>query len=128
MLNFFQKLKQKIQLKKQENSYEHLLKKYSLNDINFMSENKKVLILKHSSRCIVSQTVMKEFMKLYTSNTEKFYYIVVDVINNRALSNQISEHYKIIHQSPQVIIIQKGKCVYNESHEKINFNEVDKNF
>ena len=84
MLNFFQKLKQKIQLKKQENSYEHLLKKYSLNDINFMSENKKVLILKHSSRCIVSQTVMKEFMKLYTSNTEKFYYIVVDVINNRA--------------------------------------------
>ena len=129
MFNFFKKIKQKIETKNQENSYEHLLKKYTVDDINFMSSSdKKVLILKHSPRCIVSKTIMKQFMTLYLSSSEKFYYLVVDVIDNRILSNEIAEKYKIIHQSPQVLVIDNGKCVYSKSQNEINFNEIYENF
>ena len=124
MFNFFKKIK----TESQEKSYNHLIKKYTVNDIDFLSNSKKVLIIKHSSRCIVSRTVMNQYMKLYNSNPDKFYYLVVDVIESRLLSNEISEKYKIIHQSPQVLIIDNGICVYSESHDKINFNEIDKNF
>lgn len=128
MFNFFKKFKQKIETKNQENSYEHLLKKYTVNDIDFMSGLKNVLILKHSPRCIVSKTIMKQFMTLYLSPSEKFYYLVVDVIDNRILSNEIAEKYKIIHQSPQALVISNGKCVYCESQNEINFNEIAENF
>ena len=128
MFEFFKKIKQKIEAKKEEDSFQHLLKKYTVNDINFLSNSKKVLILKHSQRCIVSRTIMKQFLKLYNSNPEKFYYLIVDVIESRTLSNEIYNEYKIIHQSPQVLIIDKCKCTYSKSHNEINFNEIDENF
>ena len=114
--------------KKENFPYKDLLKKYSIQDINFMSIDKKFIILKHSERCIVSRTIMKDFMKFYNANQNRFYFIVVDVIDNRILSNSISEYYKIIHQSPQLIVIDNGKSVFFESHNEINFNDIDHNF
>ena len=128
MFNFFKKIKQKMEIKSQEKTYSHLLKKYTVSDIEFMSQEKNFLILKHSPRCIVSKMIMSDFLKLYNSNHDKFYYLVVDVIESRQLSNELADKYKVIHQSPQVLILSKGNCVYHESHDKINFNEIDENF
>ena len=128
MIKFFKKLKEKMDLKKLESSYEHLLIKSSIENLNFISNTKSILILKHSSRCIISKMIMKNFIIYYNSNPNKFYFIVVDVLNNKPLSNSISEEYKVIHQSPQVLIIKDKKCVYSESQNEINFNYIDQNF
>jgi len=125
--NLFNKINNIIYNKK-DNDYKHLLKDYSINDISYYSSNIPFLIFKHSERCIVSKTVMKDFMVFYKHNPDRFVYMVVNVIENRKLSNEIAEEYKVIHQSPQVLIIKNGKCLFNESHNNINFNHVDQNF
>jgi bacillithiol system protein YtxJ len=111
-----------------DNDYKHLIKDYTTQDISFYSSHIPFLILKHSERCIVSRTVMKDFMKFYKYNPDRFFYIVVDVVDNKSLSNSIAKEYKVIHQSPQVLLIKNGNCIYNESHNKINFNMIDNNF
>jgi bacillithiol system protein YtxJ len=29
------------------------------------------------------------------------------------------------HQSPQVLVIDNGKCIFNESHSGIDFDEIE---
>jgi bacillithiol system protein YtxJ len=128
MFSFISKFRNKLHKFKQYNSYKHLLKDYKLEDINFMSSIKKVLIFKHSKECIISRKSMDEFIKFYKFNPDRFYYIVVDVIENRDLSKKIADDYKIIHQSPQTLLIQNNKCIYNESHSNINFNDINKSY
>jgi len=111
-----------------DNDYQHLIKDYTIQDISYYSSHMPFLILKHSERCIVSRTVMKDFMKFYKYNPDRFFYLVVDVIENKTLSKSIAEEYKVIHQSPQILFIKNGKCIYHESHNMINFNTIDNNF
>lgn len=111
-----------------DNDYIHLLKDYTINDISYYSSHIPFLIFKHSERCIVSRTMMKDFMKFYQYNPDRFIYMVVDVIENRKLSNEIAQAYKVIHQSPQILLIKNGQCLFNESHNNINFNHVEQNF
>ena len=50
------------------------------------------------------------------------YYL--DLIQYRALSDFIAENSGIEHQSPQLIVFQNGKPVYNASHSGINIDEL----
>jgi bacillithiol system protein YtxJ len=106
-------------------SYKEFIKNYNIEDISYYSFHKPIIILKHSERCIVSKTVMKDFIKFYKNNPDKFAYIVVDVIDNRILSNKIADKFNVIHQSPQLLIIKNDVCAFYESHNNINFNDVE---
>lgn len=52
----------------------------------------------------------------------KFFYL--DLLSYREVSNFIADTYNVEHQSPQVLIIKEGKCIYNESHLSINIDSV----
>lgn len=78
------------------------------------------IIFKHSTTCSIS-AIAKHRVKDYTdskTNGFKFYYL--DLIANRSVSNFISDLFGIRHESPQVLIIKDGKCIYSESHLSIN--------
>jgi bacillithiol system protein YtxJ len=47
----------------------------------------------------------------------KAYYL--DLLAYRSVSNAVAQHYGIEHQSPQVLLIKEGKCVYSETHMAI---------
>lgn len=51
-----------------------------------------------------------------------FYYL--DLIAYRPVSNKIAEIYHVQHESPQVLVIRNGECVYNESHSGIVMDEI----
>jgi bacillithiol system protein YtxJ len=51
-----------------------------------------------------------------------FYFL--DLINNRSLSNQLSEDFNIWHESPQILLIKDGKCIYDESHTAIRLEDI----
>jgi len=51
-----------------------------------------------------------------------FYYL--DLIAHRDVSNKIAEEFKVYHESPQVLLIVKGECVYDESHMGISMDEL----
>jgi bacillithiol system protein YtxJ len=96
-----------------------------LKEINQKSENQKVMIFKHSTRCSISASVLARMERNWKDEQAKGvipYYL--DLISYRELSNQIAENYGIIHESPQVLIIENSKCIYDASHYDISFEEV----
>ena len=51
-----------------------------------------------------------------------FYYL--DLIRYRNVSNRIATDYRVKHESPQMLLIRDGKCIYHESHTGISMAEV----
>jgi len=90
-----------------------------LDDIASISNEKAVLIFKHSTRCSVSRMVLKQFeneFKLEESITPYF----LDLLEHRDVSNEIASRFEVQHQSPQLLVIQAEKAVFSASHENID--------
>ncbi len=93
-----------------------------LDEIKQKSFEKPQLIFKHSTRCMTSSIVKKRLSKGELPETIDFYYL--DLIANRAISNAIAEKYKVQHQSPQVLLIREGACIFDESHSSIYMDDI----
>ncbi len=50
----------------------------------------------------------------------------LDLLSHRPVSNQIAHTLDVVHQSPQLLLIHDGKCVYNASHMEISYPELKK--
>lgn len=102
---------------------------FPLNEINqlqeIISESKEnpIVIFKHSTRCIISRTVLKNFEKDFDLN-EKVKPYFLDLLEYRPISNEIASVFNVIHQSPQLLIIKDGTCVYNASHDAIDVDSI----
>jgi bacillithiol system protein YtxJ len=82
------------------------------------------LILKHSTTCPISSMAKNRLEKqwdLPESSLEPYY---LDLLRHRDLSNAIAEEFGVRHESPQVLVIKKGRCIYNASHLDIRINEL----
>jgi len=97
-----------------------------LNEIITLSNKKPVVIFKHSTRCIVSRTALKQFENEYDVETLQCnvstYYL--DLLEHRDISNEIASRFGVYHQSPQLLLIKQGKSVYNVSHSDIDAAEL----
>ena len=51
------------------------------------------------------------------------YYL--DLLSNRSVSNRVADFFEVEHQSPQVLLIVDGECVYEETHNAISVTEID---
>ncbi|CAM3988819.1 bacillithiol system redox-active protein YtxJ [Flavobacterium branchiophilum] len=94
-----------------------------LEQIKQESFEKKMLVFKHSTRCIVSKMALKQFEKDFNLDNSITPYFL-DLIANRHISNQIAEDYSVEHQSPQIILIENGKAIFNASHSEIDALEL----
>lgn len=91
-----------------------------LEEINLISNSKKVLIFKHSTRCSISIMALRMFEKSFDFSNENYTIYFLDLLNYRDISNAIANEYQVTHQSPQLLVIEKGKCSQHESHESIS--------
>ena len=96
-----------------------------LDEIKEQSKTQKVLIFKHSTTCSISSMSLSRLERSW-SETEmtkiKPYYL--DLLKYRDISNKIAQEFGIKHESPQVLIIENGKCIYNDSHNAISYKEI----
>jgi bacillithiol system protein YtxJ len=90
-----------------------------LNELIELSHQKPVLIFKHSTRCSISRFALKNFENEYDFSEEELQPYFLDLLEHRNISNEIANRFEIMHQSPQILLIQEGKCVYDESHDGI---------
>lgn len=82
------------------------------------SEDKPVAIFKHSTRCGISRAALKMFERNYELEDQvKLYFL--DLLENRGISNEISERFKVQHESPQLIVVKNGEVVHHDSHHSI---------
>ena len=93
-----------------------------LNHIRTESAKRPQIILKHSTRCSISGMVYHRLNKEDTPNNADFYYL--DLIAHRDISNKIAEDFNVHHESPQILIIKNGECVYDESHHAIMMDDI----
>lgn len=88
------------------------------------SNEKKVIIFKHSTRCFISKTVLKNFEKEVEISDKKVEYFLLDLLSYRDLSEEITNRFGIEHQSPQMIVLENGKVIQNASHQSITLSLV----
>ncbi len=81
-----------------------------------------VVLYKHSTRCGISSMAKGRLEREYTETPVQFYYL--DLISYREVSNAIADRYKVYHESPQVLLLINGECVYEASHMDINMSEL----
>ncbi len=93
-----------------------------LNEIKVKSAGKPQLIFKHSTRCSISSMAKNRLDRAEQPEGIDFYYL--DLIANRNLSNKVAEVFDVEHESPQVLLIKNGSCVYDESHMGISIDEI----
>ncbi len=92
-------------------------------EIKAASFTKPQLILKHSTTCSISNMALARLERADTPNNIDFHYL--DLLNYRNISKEIAEGFDVSHESPQVLLIKNGNCVYDESHGGIQMEEIE---
>jgi bacillithiol system protein YtxJ len=49
---------------------------------------------------------------------------LLDILKYREISSKIESDFKVIHESPQILVIQNGECIYNASHNEISWDNI----
>jgi bacillithiol system protein YtxJ len=95
--------------------------------MNTQSFKNPVIIFKHSSRCSISDIA---FSRLISSNNgvslpPQITCYFLDIFQSPGVSRQVAADYKVHHESPQLLLIKDGQCVYETSHLDISLVELE---
>lgn len=93
-----------------------------LEQLKATSAMQPVVIFKHSTRCGTSALIKSRLERTATPQDMAFYYL--DLLRHRQLSNKIADEYNVPHESPQVLLIRNGICIYDESQIGISMEEL----
>jgi len=98
---------------------------HQIEEIRKESREKPILIFKYSSRCSLSQLALDRLERNW-KETEmtgiKSYFL--DLITYREMSNRIAHEFDVEHESPQVLIIENEKSIYDQSHMSIDYQAI----
>ena len=92
------------------------------------SDSIPVVIYKHSSRCGLSFMTENKLEEGWAGLQPKVKLYFLDLIRYREVSTAVAERFNVRHQSPQILIIKIGICVYNASHNNIILDPILSNF
>ena len=80
------------------------------------------VIFKHSTRCSISSVAKSRLERTTPPANVDFYFL--DLIRHRNISDKIAEEFAVYHESPQILLIKNGECVYDESHSGISMDDI----
>lgn len=103
---------------KQLNHPEHL------NEISSLSAEVPCLIFKHSTRCSISTIAKHRLENNWHFSDQDIQAYYLDLLAFRAISNEVAERFSVSHESPQVLLIHEGECIYDASHLDIKVDEL----
>lgn len=84
------------------------------------------LFFKHSTRCSISSMALRRFEKSGILNDQNIQCWFLDLLENRQISAEIESLTRVVHQSPQAIVVVNGEIVYSESHGMIDADQIRK--
>lgn len=93
-----------------------------LDTISAASFTKPQIILKHSTTCSISKMALARLERATTPDNIDFNFL--DLLNYRSISQAIAEKFDVVHESPQILLIKNGECIYEESHGGIQMEEI----
>lgn len=99
----------------------------SIDDVENISSNegeKTHLIFKHSTRCSISSMSLNRLEKKWDISASLVQANFLDLIRYRDVSNFIANKFDVYHQSPQILLIKNGVCVFHCSHNEISVDAI----
>ena len=100
----------------------HLTDEDQLQNIIVRSQEKPQVIFKYSNRCYSSEIIFRRLQNDCCPERIDFYFL--DLLAYRNISDKVSETFHVLHQSPQILVIRDGECIFNESHSEICLDEI----
>ncbi len=89
------------------------------------STDQRILIFKHSTSCSISRTALDRLERNWKEDEMiklKPYYL--DLLSFGGISNAVAQKFGVEHESPQVLIIENGKSIYDRSHFGIDYRNL----
>lgn len=96
-----------------------------LDQLKQKSYTKPQVIFKHSTRCSISSVAKNRLER--STQPEELDFHFLDLLKFRPISNKMVEEFKVYHESPQVLVIKNGECIYDESHSGIDMQAIVEN-
>lgn len=94
----------------------------TLKELENASHEHPIVIFKHSTSCSISSMALNRLERAWDAQemqeTEAYF---LDLIRYRDVSRQVAESFRVEHQSPQLLLIHKGECVYDASHMGVSY-------
>lgn len=90
------------------------------------SSEKPIAIFKHSTRCGLSLSAKKVVEESHAFQANGFQIYFLDLITYRNISNSIAETFQVQHESPQLLFIKNGECIYEVAHGTISGRSFEK--
>lgn len=85
-----------------------------------------IAIFKHSTRCSISSTALSRLERQWHFSESDLPIFYLDLLRHRDVSNRIAADFGIMHESPQLLVIKNGECVYHAAHFGIDPQEIDR--
>jgi len=82
------------------------------------------LIFKHSDRCNICSIAKYRLEDDWNFAPDEMEAYFLDVLKFRPVSLKVAETFKVHHESPQVLLIVKGECIYDASQLDITLDEL----
>lgn len=83
------------------------------------SNDKSVMLFKHSIRCSISSMALNRIESQWDFSQDEIQPYYLDLITYRNVSDEIASMLNIVHASPQMIVLKEGKPVLDASHNEI---------
>lgn len=103
-------------------NWKPLIDAAGLEEIKQKSSEKAQAIFKHSTRCSISSMAKNRLERGTPAENVDFNFL--DLIKHRDLSQKIAQDFSVNHESPQILLIKNGECIYDESHTGISMDEI----
>ena len=100
----------------------HLTDEDQLQKIIVRSQEKPQVIFKYSNECHLSEIIFQRLQTNCCPEHVDFHFL--DLSSYQNISTKVSETFHIQHQSPQVLLIKDGECIFEESHSEISLQEI----
>ena len=92
-----------------------------LDEIKKLSAEKRVLLFKFKPGLTLNTLVRMVLEREWNPNEMKMDVYILEVNEYPSLSEKSSADFNVPHNTPQALIIEKGKCIFSANHGKIDF-------
>jgi bacillithiol system protein YtxJ len=90
------------------------------------SQQRPVLLFKHSRTCGISCEALDELHVHMAERTVQASYKLITVQSHRPVSDAAATKLGVRHETPQVILLRDGRPIWNASHFRITANELNR--
>jgi bacillithiol system protein YtxJ len=88
------------------------------------SDERPLLLFKHSYTCGVSAEALDELVSHLNGKPADVAYAMVTVQTHRDVSNAVAKKLGVRHETPQALLIRDGRVVWSASHFRVTANAV----